>query len=186
VTNPADVLSSHNQTGVVDGNKNAFQIILRDDLSINFLVKSVIIVIDVEFEEENTGVKARESRQVLLFPKGKHIINLDKKENFRPGFPFKIDATVSTVDGLSEKSESIPLTIKYKYSYEGRNGKNQDITTVSFLKKGAARFVLNPPEDAKGLELKVDYDGSTIEEKVAKVDQSAAEEFLQAVVMTEQ
>lgn len=180
---PSDILSKHEKVEVVNGEVKTLTINFKNDLNMNYVLKNMILSLDVEFEEENTGIISKATREVLVFPNSKHIISLKRQQHFKPGFPYKIDVFVATVDGLPEKSTTIPLTMKLKYKYEqGVTESDKTLTEVAFLKQGKANFILQLPENINGAEVSFEYDKVKINEQIKKDISSVAGEFLQITV----
>lgn len=185
-SNPSSELSKYEKLEMIQDEDTTMTIKLKEDLKISFAVQNLVVTLDVEFEEENTGITAIASQQVLVFPQGKHIISLKKQQNLRPGFPYTIDVFVTTADGLPEKSTSIPLTMSLRYVYKTPPRTPELITETAFLKQGKAKFVLEPSEEVTSAEITFNYDEVTIrEEVIALKSRSNSNEYMQLVVMTE-
>lgn len=182
---PKNVMSSFEKSEAIQRNKTHFKVNLKQDLKMNFVFKNLILVLDVELEEENTNVTARASKNVVIFPNKKHVINLKRQQHFRPGFSYKIDALVTTVDGVPEKSASIPLTMKVTYSkLEAKIPERNEISTEAlFLKNGKASLIIYPPTNAIGAVITFEYDQTKIIEEVFKIATNS-DEFLQLMVLT--
>lgn len=179
------ILANFENVENIQGEKNAFKIDLKHDLKINFITMNLILVLDVELEEENTNVTARAHRNVLIFPRGKHVIHLKKPQHLRPGFSYSIDAFVTNVAGFPEKSTSIPLTMKLTYKLESNQPERKTIfTEVLFLKNGKATFILSPQENSVSAQVSFIYDQTTISETINKIP-TQSEEFLQLTVLTQ-
>lgn len=182
-SNSSTVLGRHKRTVPVNNDKSLVSIGFKNDLSLNYLQKNVIIDLIVEFEEKNTGAKVREFEKIILTPDAKHVINIESKEQFVPGHAFKIKASVTTLDGLPEQSTKIPLSMKIKYNYE-RNP-STEISMLSFLKQGSTQYVLNPPKEAVSVEATLEFDKTKKYEVFYKAEHSTPEEYLKASFITE-
>lgn len=156
---------------------------LKRDLGIRIVASNLIIVLTVELEEENTGISVIENRQVKLLPDGKHTISLKRSPHFRPGFQYRIGATVTTTDGAIENSTSIPLTMSYKFD----NKPNVISWEAAFLKEGKANFEISIPEDTEKVEISFEFDQIKITENIEKLQTtSQSEEFIQIRVLTKE
>lgn len=175
---PDVALTEINRDVKIKGGTENIRFSLKDDLSIQFVTKSVNVNFKVQFIEENLSREAKHTQSVEVLPPGRYYIKLTKPENIRQGFNYKIDAAVLKLNGEIETTESIPIVMKLKYNY--KNGTSAgDITHPQFLKGGRASFLLKPPMDIKNVSMLIEFDGTKFEETLTISTNQEGEEALQ-------
>lgn len=162
----------------VNGGSESAKIDLKKDLSMHYVSKSINVEIKVEFIEEKLGRIVEQSQMVEVLPKGRHFIKLSKPETFKPGFSYKINAEVFTLDGNYEKSSSLPLSMKYKFNYKDNTLADGDVTHPQFLKDGKATFLINTTTEVQNFNLTFEFEKAKIEELI-EAKKTNGDEILQ-------
>lgn len=165
--------------------KVTYEVDFEDDLELNFVAKQLYIVIDMEFEEEATGVKVNGSKQIILLPSGKHDINLNRPNTFRPGFNYTFKGTVRTRDGELEKPTTLPFTISYQYGYAKKPKVPLKSIISTHLKSGVGIITITPPVDAIRIDYTITYDQTKLTGNVNVHQSSDNDEFIQITLLDE-
>jgi MG2 domain len=163
-------------------NNQYLELNLKKDLKINFLLKNLILNIEVEFEDQNSKKKAKQTRKVLVLVKGKNFIRVRKPEFFYPGYMYAINVVVEKLDGTLDMRTAEPLKLNFMYN----PSQGKQYVQHQFLKNGKAKFVLKPSETVESIDVKFEFDGTSLEDKILPFPSALNSNFIKVTSLTEE
>lgn len=180
--NPTGVLAENLKTVQVDDEK-VIEYDLKADFGIKLLTSNAIVEFNVNFVEDGTSRNATQAQKVWVIASGRHYIKLKRQETFKPGFSYKIEASVFTLNGELATSTFDEIRMFLQYNYKNKRTTAEElITEDAFLKDGKAVFVLKPAEDALNFTVRFEYQKAKVEQVVLpKKSKSENSELMQVI-----
>jgi CD109 antigen len=161
VHNPHKIVREFSKTVKIEGNEEVVvDFHTKTDMKLNFLLKNILVDFDVELIESRTGQSVKATKRVEIVAKSEYVIDVVRKDSFRPGMPYCLKVSVDDVNGQPVPSRSIPVILNTKkININDERSRIIDYRVHAFLVNGKVNFIVYPSKDVTTLEFEVSYEG---------------------------
>ncbi|XP_055547416.1 thioester-containing protein 1 allele S3-like [Wyeomyia smithii] len=121
------------------------------EVEMDAVQKNVYLKVEVKETFTNRTVSIVEEIPVYEYPYRFSLIK--SLPRFRPGLPFSLDLSITDHNGEHAPEET---NAEIQINYEGE-GLENEVSTQGTIHKGLVSFVIEPPESADRVEIKVKY-----------------------------
>lgn len=172
-------------TEEIKGNIKRFVVDFADDLGLRYPTDDMLLKFTVEVTDKITKRSTTVWREIEMRHAGKNIIQVVRKEFFKPGFKFPTKVRVKLLDGRPDNSfNQLSITNEYygKSKTTGKLTKQQKSFKVN-LKNGEAVNILQTKAEMDKIVVRLEFAGVELVETILPLPTFKANEYMQVTML---